>query len=188
MPPDARAAVAAACVAALLCAGTPARADEPGPLRKPDAVFGQAGIGDHVKSVAIGSLWDWDWQRPYRAGLLTGYTEVALGQWHVSHGGDDHSATQFGITPVLRLFPEGTATGWFLEGGIGANAISPRYENGSRRFSTVLNFGDHVGVGRRFGAQGEHEIVLRVEHFSNCGTDDPNPGENFVQLRYVKRF
>jgi hypothetical protein len=60
MPPDARAAVAAACVAALLCAGTPARADEPGPLRKPDAVFGQAGIGDHVKSVAIGSLWDWD--------------------------------------------------------------------------------------------------------------------------------
>ena len=93
-----------------------------------------------------------------------------------------------GVTPVLRLYPRGLAAGWFAEGGIGVNSISPRYQNGTRKFSTEFNFGDHIAVGWRFGERGEHEIALRVQHFSNCGTREPNPGENFVQLRYVQRF
>jgi len=179
---------AVGCLAAALWAGTSAHAAEPGLLRRPDALFGQVGIGEHVKSMTIGAVWDWEWKRSYRAGLLTGYTEVAVGQWRVREGGDERYSTQFGVTPVLRLYPEGVAYGWFLEGGIGANAISPTYRNGGDRFSSVFNFGDHLGVGRRFGAQGQHEIGLRVQHFSNCGLDTPNPGENFVQLRYVQRF
>jgi hypothetical protein len=178
----------AACLAAALCAGPAAHAEELGLLRQPDAVFSQVGIGEHVKSMAIGAVWDWKWQRSYNAGLLTGSTELSLGQWRVREGGDERYSTQFGVTPVLRLYPEGIASGWFVEGGIGANAISPSYQNGSDRFSTVFNFGDHVGVRRRFGARGQHEVALRVQHFSNCGIDTPNPGENFVQLRYVQRF
>ena len=69
-----------------------------------------------------------------------------------------------------------------------ANAIAPRYRNGSREFSTNFNFGDHVGVGRRFGDHGEHELSLRVQHFSNAGIKDPNPGQNFLQVRYAHWF
>ncbi|NNU42053.1 acyloxyacyl hydrolase [Ramlibacter montanisoli] len=188
LPSGLRPAAAAACFAAALCAGTSAHADEPGLLRRPDAVFVQVGIGEHVKSMTIGAVWDWEWKRSHRAGLLTGYTEISVGQWRVREGGDERYSTQFGITPALRLYPAGVAYGWFVEGGIGANAISPTYRNGSDRFSSVFNFGDHLGVGRRFGTQGQHEIGLRVQHFSNCGLDTPNPGENFVQLRYTQRF
>jgi lipid A 3-O-deacylase len=183
-----RPAAAATCFAAAMCAGAPAHADEPALLRRPDAMFGQVGIGEHVKSMTIGAVWDWEWKRSYRAGLLTGYTELAIGQWRVREGGDEHYSTQFGITPVLRLYPDGIPRGWFVEAGIGANAVSPTYRNGDDRFSSTFNFGDHIGVGRRFGAQGRHEIGLRVQHFSNCGIDTPNPGENFVQLRYTQRF
>ena len=45
-----------------------------------------------------------------------------------------------------------------------------------------------MGGGRNFGARQEHELVLRVEHFSNAGIKHPNPGENFAQLRYTYRF
>lgn len=179
---------AGACMLAALCGSAPALAGDGFPLRRPDAVFAQAGTGEHVDSVAIGAMWDWDWRRHYAAGLLTGYTELSLGGWRATSAPDDVYSRQFGITPVLRLYPRGTADSWFVEAGIGANLISPRYENGSRKFSTAFNFGDHVGVGRRFGPRGEHEISLRVQHFSNCGYREPNPGENFVQLRYANRF
>jgi lipid A 3-O-deacylase len=43
-------------------------------------------------------------------------------------------------------------------------------------------------VGRSFGADRRHELSLRVSHFSNCGIETPNPGENFLQLRYATKF
>jgi len=45
-----------------------------------------------------------------------------------------------------------------------------------------------VGIGRRFGDRGRHEISMRVEHFSNGSIKKPNPGENFLQLRYTRYF
>jgi hypothetical protein len=109
-----------------------------------------------------------------------------IGHWRARDPGGDF--TQVGIAPVLRLWPDDWGAGWFLEGGIGANAIAPRYANRGKHFSSAFQFGDHLGVGRRFGPAMEHELILRVEHLSNCGARDPNPGENFVQLRYQRRF
>ena len=153
---------------------------------KPSGIFVQAGAGRQVASAALGASWDWQWR--YRAphARITGATEIVIGDWRARDPGDDF--TQVGITPVLRLWPDGWGRGWFLEGGIGANAITPHYENRGRRFSSRFQFGDHLGIGRRFGPAMEHEAVLRVEHFSNCGVREPNPGENFVQLRYLRRF
>ena len=34
----------------------------------------------------------------------------------------------------------------------------------------------------------EHEVVLRAAHYSNAGVRHPNPGENFLQLQYLRRF
>jgi Lipid A 3-O-deacylase (PagL) len=41
---------------------------------------------------------------------------------------------------------------------------------------------------RGFGADGEHELALRLQHFSNGGIRRPNPGETFLQLRYAWRY
>ncbi len=89
---------------------------------------------------------------------------------------------------MLRFYPKAVGSGWFVEGGIGANTIGPLYRNDDKRFSTAFNFGDRVGIGRRFGDRGRHEISMRVEHFSNGGIKKPNPGENFLQLQYTRHF
>jgi hypothetical protein len=154
----------------------------------PDGVFVQGGAWTRVHSATVGATWDWGWQRPFGPGMVTGYTEVALGRWQTHGSTDDRGYTQFGVTPVFRLYPGGAAAGWFAELAIGANFISPIYHNNKRQFSTTFNFGDQLAVGRRFGTQGKHELALRFQHFSNGGYKHPNPGENFVQARYAYRF
>ena len=32
------------------------------------------------------------------------------------------------------------------------------------------------------------EVSLRFQHFSNAGIKEPNPGENFFQVRYSSRY
>jgi len=78
--------------------------------------------------------------------------------------------------------------GRFFEGGVGVTFTTNVYETDRKRFSTSFNFGDHLALGRNFGARREHELSLRFEHYSNAGIKHPNPGENFVQLRYLRRF
>jgi hypothetical protein len=75
-----------------------------------------------------------------------------------------------------------------MEGGVGITFTTTLYETERKRFSTSFNFGDHIAVGRNFGERREHEISLRIEHFSNAGIKHPNPGENFLQIRYSYRF
>ena len=77
---------------------------------------------------------------------------------------------------------------WFVEAAIGVAAMWPIYENGNTRFSTAFNFADHVALGWLLDTRGRHEISLRYEHFSNGGIRQPNPGENFWQLRYAIRW
>jgi lipid A 3-O-deacylase len=183
--PARRARMACACVLALLVAPWSHGAQIPEAL-KPSGVFVQAGAGRQVASVALGASWDWDWRYDATHARITGATQVLIGDWRARDPGGDF--TQVGIMPVLRLSPHGWQRGWFLEGGIGANAITSHYENRGKRFSTVFQFGDHVGVGRRFGPAMEHEVVLGVTHYSNAGVRHPNPGENFLQLQYLRRF
>lgn len=90
--------------------------------------------------------------------------------------------------PVLRFSPLSHDAAWFLEGGIGLTLTSTVYETDRKRFSTSFNFADHVAIGRSFGASREHELMLRIEHYSNAGIKQPNPGENFIQLRYTHKF
>jgi lipid A 3-O-deacylase len=50
------------------------------------------------------------------------------------------------------------------------------------------HFADHLAVGRRFGEGLQPEVALRVQHFSSGGIHRPNPGEDFLQLRYWRRL
>ena len=89
---------------------------------------------------------------------------------------------------TLRLWPGGLGAAWFVEGGIGAVLANRRYSTPSKTFSTRWNFASHLGVGVRLGAQQQHEWLLRVQHVSNASLKKPNPGENFLQLRYALHF
>jgi len=76
-----------------------------------------------------------------------------------------------------------------MQAGLGLSlALNRRYATQRNRFSTRYNFASHIGAGRTFGTQRQHEVLLRVEHHSNASIKRPNPGENFLQLRYTWRF
>jgi hypothetical protein len=160
------------------------------PAWAPDKWFVQAGVAEGTRMGAVGAMWQAPWLRDYEWGNVTGYFELSLGRW-VSHldDGTRSSAwvTQVGITPVLRWQPFRSSR-WFTEAGIGVNLLDPIYRSSDKRFSTAFNFGDHVGIGVQFGEARAQELTLRLQHFSNAGIKDPNPGENFVQLRYSSRF
>ena len=158
---------------------------------QPSSVFVQVGAGSQdTHAYVAGATWAWDWHRQMSHFTASGYFEAAVGRWTTSEQNVNASAwaTQVGITPVLRLQPSGRGNRWFAEVGVGANYIVPLYQTEHKRFSTEFNFGDHFAVGRQFGQSRRDEVALRVQHFSNAGIDHPNPGENFLQLRYSHRL
>jgi hypothetical protein len=153
----------------------------------PAAAFVQAGYGDqHTDAYLVGVTWYLPWHFDFSAGTLAASVGASIGRWRTVGSRGDTTAwpTQLGVTPVLRLYPS-LAPHWFVEIGVGPNYIVPLFHSGEKRFSTEFNFGDHFAIGRRFGTS---EVSLRVEHFSNAGIDHPNPGENFVQVRYSFRI
>ncbi|HYS13417.1 MAG TPA: acyloxyacyl hydrolase [Burkholderiaceae bacterium] len=152
----------------------------------PDAVFLQAGRASETSTLTLGLQWDWrrQWQLGDRA-RVSGYNELSLGHWRADEGGGSAIVTQIGFTPTLRYWPTGETKGWFGEAGIGFNALTPIYRTREKRFSTAFNFGDHLAVGYRAASARRWEWSLRLQHFSNAGIHEPNPGENFVQVRLV---
>ena len=60
--------------------------------------------------------------------------------------------------------------------------------NSERRFGTRFQYGDHIGVGVRYGPRYRYDLGVRLQHLSNGGLADPNPGINFVQVRLAYRF
>lgn len=157
----------------------------------PDQAFAQAGIARDAQAAVFGAAWRWRWRRDLWGGEVTGYWEASFGRWRGEPDDGQRSSawvTQVGATPVLRWHPGGDRHSWFVEAGIGGNVLLPIYRSRDKRFSTTFNFGDHVAVGWPVGADGAQEVVLRLQHFSNAGIKRPNPGEDFVQVRYVWRL
>jgi lipid A 3-O-deacylase len=156
----------------------------------PRQLFAQAGVATDSRTLVIGATWPWDWERRWAGGRASGYWEVAIGRWASDAAGKKSSAwvTQLGLTPVLRWQPGSWHEGWFVEAGVGGNVLLPIYRSREKRFSTAFNFGDHVALGLRFGEGSRQEVALRLQHFSNAGIRRPNPGENFVQVRYSAAF
>lgn len=155
---------------------------------RPTAAFVQYGAAEDARMLVIGLTWDWAWRRELLGGALGGYWEASFGRWNADNAPGAHGwFTQVGVTPVVR-YAFGDERRWFAEAGIGANLLLPVYQTDDKRFSTTFNFGDHIAFGRRFGDLGKHIVSLRFQHFSNASIRKPNPGENFVQLRYVRQF
>lgn len=176
-----------AAIGSMLAAGAAAGSSDAG-LDVAPRVFLQIGVARDAHAAVVGVTRPWRWRRDYRGGALTGYWEASVGRWTTDlPAGASSSAwvTQVGVTPVLRWSPHGSEA-WFVEAGIGVNLIAPLYRSRERRFSTAFNFGDHLALGRRFGEGHAHELALRLQHFSNAGIKRPNPGADFLQLRYAR--
>ncbi|MDP9920711.1 hypothetical protein J2W24_006393 [Variovorax boronicumulans] len=159
-------------------------------LTHPSSAFVQAGSAHGTRTLTVGLSWDLPYRWQLGPGELSSYLEASYAYWQIQsadRAGLSH-LSQLALVPVLRYRPEEGASPWFFETGVGVTATSSRYRTRQKSFSTSFNFSTHLAVGRSFGAQREHEIALRLEHFSNAGIKHPNPGENFVQLRYARRF
>lgn len=157
----------------------------------PGRWFIQAGKAEGTTALSAGLVWESPGGRFLDDGFVSLYWEVSLGRWSAEQVyGTRHASwvTQLGVTPVLRWTFGTESARWFVEGGIGANLLLPVYRSRDKRFSTSFNFGDHLGVGIQFGEGDRQEVMLRVQHFSNGGIKRPNPGENFLQLRYAVGF
>lgn len=117
------------------------------------------------------------------------YWDVFASQWRAPDAaGNRSNHMQVGAIATLRYHFDSGSSPWFVEGGLGGTLMNKRYVVSEREFSTRFQFTELVGVGRSFGAKGQHELSLRVQHFSNGGIKKPNPGENFVRIRYAHRF
>lgn len=180
--------------AMLVCTLSAACAAAEPPFAVPDAAFAQIGAADTTYGVTAGVNWNWGQEFHLGPARITGYWEASVSKWSYPTADVRRSAglVQLGLIPVLRWRPAQGASPWFAEAGIGATLTTVVYQTDRKRFSTRFNFGDHLAVGRSFGGgfgrERAHELSLRLEHFSNAGIQHPNPGENFVQLRYLYKL
>lgn len=152
--------------------------------------FVQFGEGTSTQTVTFGIQWASAWHREWGSGELFSYVEASIGRWRTEDKGMRRTAwvTQLGLTPALRYQWDGGDSPWFAEAGIGINVLAPVFRDGDRQFSTAFNFGDHIALGRSFDSDRRKELSLRLQHFSNGGIKRPNPGINFIQLRYTHAF
>lgn len=120
-----------------------------------------------------------------QAGPLTLYWDLWASHWQAPRP-DRLSAgySQIGATATWRHLLGGQGTPWFLELGIGATVMDRLYATPRERFSTAFQFTEVVGIGYRFGQRQAYELSLRLQHFSNGGIKEPNPGANFLKLRF----
>ena len=156
-----------------------------------NAIYLQYGQAKHsANSWALGVTLPWkNWNYSLGSGLVTGYWDIWGGQWSGDYQGGSRSTWVIGAKPTLRWRADQGQSPWFAEAGLGVSyAVNHRYLADQKDFSTRYNFATHIGVGYLFGEQLKSEISLRLEHHSNAGIKHPNPGENFLQIRYARHF
>lgn len=146
------------------------------PARGVDSVSMELGRGtSQLEMVRVGMQWHgrdkWfehtDWH-------VARYLDLAFGGWNGEHA----MVYDLGLTPVFRL--ERTGGSPYFEAAVGFHALSDLDFGHGRETSTRFQFGDHIGVGL---VRGRYDWSLRLQHLSNAGIRNPNPGLNFLQLR-----
>ena len=156
-----------------------------------DGVSVEYGNGDAANMARAGMSWNWDKQW-FAEGdwLVTGFWEVSLASWRGhSAAGNNQTVTDVGITPVFRLQqknPGGFAP--YAEAAIGFHLITPTFIYANRNLGSAFQFGDHIGVGARFGDRRQFDLGYRFQHLSNGGIKKPNQGISFNHIRFAYHF
>ncbi len=126
----------------------------------------------------------------WRAFALDLYAEGTLGVWKVYEPG----------TPEPdMLYTAGVALAYSLA-KMNAKPLAPRLEAGTgfrhfsetmlgkRPVSTHFQFMYYVGLAWRFGDQQRYETGVRFNHISNANIEEPNPGMDFLTLKFTRAF
>lgn len=151
----------------------------------------QTGAGDASShALVIGTTQPWQhtgWS--LGSGKLRGHWDIWLGGWsNKDLEGDRFHTPALGAGPSLRWRGAEGTSAWYLEAGTSIMVTGKRLYRSGERMGTRWNFASHLGIGMNFGARQAHELSLRLQHASNAGIKRPNPGINFVQLRYAHAF
>ena len=141
------------------------------PAHAVDSISLELGGGTHsVEIWRVGAQWQqrpkWLKQSPWQL-----YWDLSVGSWNSGTG----TVHDFGVTPVFRHSLARSRA--YLDAGIGAHVLSDSHISSDLGFSTRFQFGDHVGIGVY---RGKWDWQLRLQHLSNGGMRNPNPGINFL--------
>ncbi len=148
-----------------------------------DGIAVEAGRATNTHTRRASLQWQWS-QRWLQSEHwhVGGYWDLGVAQWDQEAAPSRHfRLNEMGLTPVFRV-QSNDLRGAYLEGGIGAHLLSTT-ELSNKPFSTSFQFGEHLGMGYRFGAHGDMEIGYRYQHLSNAGIKRPNRGIEFHQIR-----
>jgi hypothetical protein len=148
-----------------------------------DGMSIEAGRNGNYEMARLGVQWQWQQRWLASDGRhLGGYWDLSAGAWRGDAlAGQNDGLTDIGLTPTVRWQAD-DRKGFYLEAGIGAHYLSGT-TIGSRRLSTRFQFGDHIGIGYRFGPKGAFDLGFRFQHLSNADIKRPNDGMDFNQLR-----
>lgn len=156
---------------------------------RPSGYFAEAAIlGGGDWAVGAGLVWPLAWQTTLWGNPVSTLAEASISHWQARGTGHSHGFTHVALVPLLRLRFDGGRSPWFADAGIGVSMTDQHFVTQTKQFTTAFNFVDTVGVGRSFGAGRRQDLSLRLQHVSNAGIRVPNPGQNFVQLRYASAF
>ena len=157
---------------------------------RPGGYYVQGGLGARgIWDASVGLTWPWAWKSSLLGTEVGGITEAYVAHWDSKTlAGSRKGFTQVGLVPVFRFRLDQGRSPWFGEAGIGVSLMDQHFVTTDKQFTTSFNFVDVLGVGRSFGATRSQEIGVRLQHVSNAGIRVPNPGQNFLQLRYGVAF
>ena len=167
-----------------------AAAQQQAPVAATPTLYVQAGMArEDARAWIVGTTLPWKhWSTAWAGGTVRGHWDLHLGQWSAKGTpGRTHSAL-LGAGAALQWRPAQGQSPWFVEVGTGMNYAKPRFITATKEMGTRLNFASHLAVGYLHGSQQEHEWQLRIQHSSNASLKKPNPGQNFLQLRYARHF
>ena len=158
------------------------------PVYAVDGIAITGGSGPDAHKAAVSLQWDWK-KRWFTEGdwFLGGYWELSGSYWKGDGPSPEKDVYGIGFTTVFR-FERNAMNGLapYVEGGIGVNQFSTTKIHGDKSMGTTFEFGDHIGLGLRFGENLNYDIGYRYQHYSNASISDNNGGVNFneVRLRY----
>lgn len=148
------------------------------PAHALDGAAVEFGYGDREASLVRASV---QWQQLQRLlpPSIRLHWDLSIARWD----SDTDAIYDVGFTPVFRY--SGVARRPYLEAAIGLHWISSTAVHRHAPFSTRFQFGDHVGIGYRFN---RYELSVRLQHLSNGGLRNPNPGINFLIFRVAREI
>jgi hypothetical protein len=135
-----------------------------------DGAAVEVGRGDertNLLRIAMVDRWRKKQDRQPPEWRLAGYWDISAAVWD----NRDETTLDVGVAPVFRVVRRSL----YFEAALGLHLVGAR-----SGFSTRFQFAEHLGGGF---STGKYTFGFHVQHLSNGGVDEPNPGINFVFVR-----